>query len=46
MKKSIYYWYGYQLEATDNLSLIKNCGFDGVTLWWGDEYINISGPKE
>lgn len=42
----IYYWFGYQIESKERFKLIKEAGFDNVSLWWGDEFadydVNIS----
>lgn len=33
---SIYDWFGYEVPIGDRYTLIKEAGFDGVLLWWGD----------
>ena len=35
---SVFSWFGYELPLEDRISLIKQTGFDGVMLWWSDEY--------
>ncbi|MBN2852487.1 MAG: sugar phosphate isomerase/epimerase, partial [Clostridia bacterium] len=41
----IFLWFGYPVENKRRLKLIKEAGFDSVTLWWGDEYTDIDGDK-
>ena len=31
---------------SDIIKLIKEAGFKSVMTWWGDEFVNIIGPKE
>ena len=31
-------WFGYELLADERYRLIKQTGFDGVLLWWDDEF--------
>jgi sugar phosphate isomerase/epimerase len=33
---SIYDWFGYDLPIQDRYRRIKEAGFDGVLLWWGE----------
>lgn len=33
----IFSWFSYQLPIEERLMLIKNAGFDAVSLWWGGE---------
>ena len=35
---TIFTWFGYELLMKDSLKLIKQAGFDGVTLWWGEAF--------
>ena len=46
MQTGIYYWIGYPLSCEERFRMIKNAGFDNVMLWWGDEFIELTGPKE
>lgn len=45
IKTGIYYWFGYQIENKERLKLIKEAGFDNVSLWWGDEFSHYDGNK-
>ena len=45
-KTCIFSWFGYPIEINERFKLIKQAGFDGVLLWWGDENIDIDGLKE
>lgn len=45
-KTSIFAWFGYKLDINERFRLIKQSGFDGVMLWWGDEHIDTDGSKE
>jgi|LSQX01.1.fsa_nt_gb hypothetical protein len=31
-------WFGYELPKKTSFDLIKQAGFDGVTLWWNDDF--------
>jgi len=31
-------WYGYEMPKKQNFELIKQIGFDGVLVWWNDEF--------
>jgi sugar phosphate isomerase/epimerase len=44
-KYSIYTWYGFPVDSRRNFKLIKAAGFDGVLLWWSDEYNGGDGDK-
>jgi sugar phosphate isomerase/epimerase len=44
-KTSIYSWFGFILPMAERFRLIKAAGFDSVFLWWGDEFVEIDGPK-
>lgn len=33
---SIYDWFGYDLPVEERYRLIKDVGFDGVLMWWGE----------
>lgn len=44
-KTSTFAWFGYSLDINERLRLIKQSGFDGVMLWWGDEHIDTNGPN-
>ncbi len=48
---TIYDWFGYDLTISERYKLIKEAGFDGVLMWWGnglgrdtfgDEYFHAS----
>lgn len=45
-KTCIFSWFGYPIDITERFRLIKQAGFDGVLLWWGDENIDTDGAKE
>jgi L-ribulose-5-phosphate 3-epimerase len=45
-KTCIFSWFGYPIEINERFRLIKQAGFDGVLLWWGDENIDTDGKKE
>lgn len=45
VKIGIFFWFGYPIEVKRRFALIKEKGFYSVTLWWGDEYIEIEGEK-
>lgn len=44
-KLSIFSWFGFSIPMEDRFKLIKAAGFDGVLLWWSDEYVEIDGDK-
>lgn len=44
-KLSIFSWFGFSIPMEVRLKMIKDAGFDGVLLWWGDENIDVDGPK-
>ncbi|MDR1693540.1 MAG: sugar phosphate isomerase/epimerase [Oscillospiraceae bacterium] len=31
-------WFGYELPKEDRFRLIKAAGFDGISLWWADDF--------
>ncbi|MGN7385233.1 hypothetical protein [Paenibacillus sp. SAFN-117] len=35
---TIYDWFGYELPIKERYQLIKEAGFDGVLLWWSEDY--------
>ncbi len=35
---TIYIWFGYDLETKERYRLIKKAGFDGVKIWWSDNF--------
>mgnify|MGYP000362660106 CR=1 FL=1 len=37
MKTGIFSWFSYSLPLEERLRLIKDAGFDAVSLWWGEE---------
>ncbi|MGH4121627.1 MAG: sugar phosphate isomerase/epimerase family protein [Clostridium sp.] len=45
-KTCIFSWFGYPIDISERFRLIKQAGFDGVLLWWGDENIDTDGAKE
>lgn len=45
-KTCIFSWFGYPIEINERFRMIKQAGFDGVLLWWGDENIDTDGEKE
>ena len=46
MQTGIYVWFGYTIPIKERLKLIASTGFNNISFWWGDQYINIDGPKE
>jgi sugar phosphate isomerase/epimerase len=46
MKTGIFYWFGFPIPSKERFKLISSAGFDTVFIWWGDQYIDIDGPKE
>lgn len=46
IETGIYYWFGYPLPIRERFSMIAAAGFDAVSLWWGDDYIDLASPKE
>ncbi len=42
---SIYSWFGFLIPMEERFKLIKEAGFDGVLLWWSDEYAEVDGDK-
>lgn len=44
-KYSVFSWFGYPIPMEERFKLIKSAGFDGVLLWWSDEYAEIDGNK-
>jgi len=39
-------WFGYKYPFVELIKLIKKSGFHSVMTWWGDEFIQLNGPKE
>lgn len=35
---TIYDWFGYELPLKERYKLIKEAGFDGVLLWWSNDF--------
>jgi sugar phosphate isomerase/epimerase len=44
-KLSIFSWFGFSIPMNERFKLIKEAGFDGVMLWWSDEYAEADGDK-
>lgn len=42
---SIFSWFGLSIPMVKRFKLIKEAGFDGVLLWWSDEYAEVDGDK-
>lgn len=42
---SIFSWFGFPIPMGERFKLIKAAGFDGVMLWWSDEYAEVDGSK-
>lgn len=42
---SIHSWFGFPISMEDRFTLIKSAGFDGILLWWSDEYAEVDGDK-
>jgi L-ribulose-5-phosphate 3-epimerase len=43
---SIYSWFGFSIPMEERFRMIKAAGFDSTFIWWGDEFIDVDGPKE
>lgn len=44
-KLSIFSWFGFPIPMEERFKLIKEAGFDGILLWWGDKYAGVDGDK-
>lgn len=42
----IFNWFGYHIPMAERAALIRTTGFKHVMIWWGDDFIDIDGPKE
>lgn len=42
---TIFFWFGFPIPMEERFKLIKLVGFDGVLLWWSDEYAAVDGDK-
>ncbi|MGE5604172.1 MAG: sugar phosphate isomerase/epimerase family protein [Bacteroidota bacterium] len=42
---TIFSWFGFSIPMEERFKLIKSAGFDGVLLWWSDEYAAVDGDK-
>lgn len=42
----IFSWFGYRRPFEVKLDLIKAAGFQAISSWWGDDFIDLDGPKE
>lgn len=42
----IFSWFSYQLPLDQRLKMVKDAGFDGVALWWGDEFGDKNSQPE
>lgn len=42
----IFNWFGYHIPMTERADLIKATGFRHVMIWWGDDFVDLDGPKE
>lgn len=42
---SIFSWFGFAIPMEERFKLIKEAGFDGVLLWWSDEFAEVDGDK-
>jgi len=42
---AIHNWFDYDLPVAERIRLIARAGFDGVMLWWGEEYDNTDFLK-
>lgn len=38
---TIYSWFGYNIPIKERCRLIKQAGFDGVMIWWNDDFDKI-----
>lgn len=46
LQTGIFYWFGYPSLNRERINQIAAAGFNNVSLWWGDQYKDIDGPKE
>jgi L-ribulose-5-phosphate 3-epimerase len=44
-KLSIFSWFGFPIPIEERFKMIKDVGFDGVLLWWSDEYTDVDCDK-
>lgn len=42
---TVFSWFGFSIPMAERFKLIKSAGFDGVLLWWSDEYAAVDGDK-
>lgn len=42
----IFSWFGYRRPFDVKLDRIKAAGFQAICSWWGDDFIDLDGPKE
>ena len=42
---TIFSWFGFSIPMEERFKLIKSAGFDGVLLWWSNEYAAVDGDK-
>jgi L-ribulose-5-phosphate 3-epimerase len=43
---SIYSWFGFCIPMEERFRMIKAAGFNSTFFWWGDEFMEVDGPKE
>jgi sugar phosphate isomerase/epimerase len=44
-KLTIFSWIGFPISMEERFKYIKAAGFDGIMLWWSDQYAGIDGDK-
>jgi len=44
-KLTIFSWIGFPIPMEERLKYIKEAGFDGIMLWWSDQYAETDGDK-
>ncbi len=44
-KITIFSWFGFSIPMEERFKLIKAAGFNGVLLWWSDDFSDIDGDK-
>ena len=42
---SISSWFGFPISMDERFKLIKAAGFNGILLWWSDEFAEVDGNK-
>ena len=42
---TIFSWFGFSIPMEERFKMIKTAGFDGILLWWSDDFIELDGDK-